>query len=193
MITVHLLTERSSVVEQLAYIQRVGGSIPHVPISIKESDCEMILPILKFFHPAVYKEEKRTIITGITQYVVFKIRFPEKRVIMPSDILDKPFETNIGTNAVITCSEIYIPEVVFTFNVKSKISGSKLLHGDELYANAEKQNREEISSFIDRAIYEYKKKHNITGSVHYEVEKYELVMEREYESEEVRCMVKVAK
>ena len=140
-----------------------------------------------------YKEEKRTIITSITQHVVFKIRFPEKRVIMPSDILSKPFETNIGTNAVITCSEIYIPEFVFTFEVKSKISGSKLLQGNELYANAEKQNREEISSFIDRAIYEYKKKNNITESVHYEVEKYELVMEREYESEEVRCMVKVAK
>lgn len=51
----------------------------------------------------------------------------------------------------------------------------------------------EISSFIDRAIYEYKKKHNITGNVHYKVEKYELVMEREYESEEVGYMVKVAK
>ena len=140
-----------------------------------------------------YKEEKRTIITSITQYVVFKIRFPEKRVIMPSDILAKSFETNIGTNTVITCSEIYIPEVVFAFKVKSKISGSKLLHGDELYANAEKQNREEINFFIEQAIYEYKKKHNITGNVHYEVEKYELVMEQEYESEEVKYMVKVAK
>lgn len=179
MITVHLLTERSSVVEQLAYIQRVGGSIPPVPISIKESDCEMILPILNFFHPAVYKEEKRTMITGITQYVVFKIRFPGKREIMPPDVT--------------TYSEIYIPEVVFAFKVKSKISGSKLLHGDELYANAEKQNREEINFFIEQAIYEYKKKHNITGNVHYEVEKYELVMEQEYESEEVKYMVKVAK
>ena len=193
MITVHLLTERSSVVEQLAYIQRVGGSIPPVPISIKESDCEMILPILKFFHPAVYKEEKRTIITAITQYVVFKIRFPEKRVIMPSDILAKPFETNIGTNAVITYSEKYIPEEVYALKLKSKISGNKSLHGDELYANAEKQNREEINFFIEQVIYEYKQKHNIIGNVLYEVEKYELVMEREYESEEVRCMVKVAK
>lgn len=193
MITVHLLTERSSVVEQLAYIQRVGGSIPPVPISIKESDCEMILPILKFLHPDVYKEEKRTIITGITQYVVFKIRFPEKRVIMPSDILAKPFGTNMGTNAVITYSEKYIPEEVYALKLKSKISGNKSLHGDELYANAEKQNREEINFFIEQVIYEYKKKHNIIGNVLYEVEKYELVMEQEYESEEVGYMVKVAK
>lgn len=193
MITVHLLTERSSVVEQLAYIQRVGGSIPPVPISIKERDCEMILPILKFFHPAVYKEEKRTIITGITQYVVFEIRLPEKRVIMPSNILVKPFGANMGTNAVITCSEKYIPEEVYALKLKSKISGNKSLHGDELYANAEKQNREKIRFFIEQIIYEYKKKHNIIGNVLYEVEKYELVMEQEYESEEVGYMVKVAK
>lgn len=157
----------------------VAGSIPALPISIKESDYKMMIPILKIFRPAVYKEEKRTMITGITQYVVFKIRFPEKRAIMPPDVT--------------TYSEIYIPEVVFAFKVKSKISGSKLLHGDELYANAEKQNREEINFFIEQAIYEYKKNHNITGNVQYEVEKYELVMEREYESEEVRYMVKVAK
>lgn len=152
-----------------------------------------MIPILKIFRPAVYKEEKRTIITGITQYVVFKIRFPEKRVIMPPDISVKPFETNMGKNAVATYSEEYIPENVYALKVKSKRSGNKSLHGDELYANAEKQNREEINFFIERVIYEYKKKHNITENVHYEVEKYELVMEQEYESEEVRYMVKVTK
>ena len=152
-----------------------------------------MIPILKFLRPAVYKEEKRTIITGITQYVVFKISFPEKRVIMPSDILVKPFGTNMGTKDVITYSEEYIPKVVYALKVKSKISGNKSLYGDELYANAEKQNREEINFFIEQAIYKYKKDHNITGNVHYEVEKYELVMEQEYESEEVRYMVKVAK
>jgi len=152
-----------------------------------------MIPILKFLRPAVYKEEKRTIITGITQYVVFKISFPEKRVIMPSDILAKPFGTNMGTKDVITYSEEYIPKVVYALKVKSKISGNKSLYGDELYANAEKQNREEINFFIEQAIYKYKKDHNITGNVHYEVEKYELVMEQEYESEEVRYMVKVAK
>lgn len=170
----------------------VAGSTPALPISIKESDYEMI-PILKFFRPAVYKEEKRIIITGITQYVVFKIRFPEKRVIMPPNILVEPFETNMGTKDVITYSEKYIPEEVFALKLKSKISGNKSLHGDELYANAEKQNREEINFFIEQVIYEYKKKHNIIGNVLYEVEKYELVMEQEYESEEVRYMVKVAK
>lgn len=152
-----------------------------------------MIPILKFLRPAVYKEEKRTIITGITQYVVFKISFPEKRVIMPSDILVKPFGTNMGTKDVITYSEEYIPKVVYALKVKSKISGNKSLYGDELYANAEKQNREKINFFIEQAIYKYKKDHNITGNVHYEVEKYELVMEQEYESEEVRYMVKVAK
>nr|DAL13711.1 MAG TPA_asm: hypothetical protein [Bacteriophage sp.] len=152
-----------------------------------------MIPILKFLRPAVYKEEKRTIITGITQYVVFKISFPEKRVIMPSDILVKPFGTNMGTKDVITYSEEYIPKVVYALKVKSKISGNKSLYGDELYANAEKQNREEINFFIEQAIYKYKKDHNITGNVHYEVEKYELVMEQEYESEEVKYMVKVAK
>ena len=153
----------------------------------------MMRAILRFFRPAVYKEEKRTIITGITQYVVFKIRFPEKRVIMPPDISVEPFETNMGTNAVITYPETYIPEVVYALKVKSKISGNKSLYGDELYANAEKQNREEINFFIEQAIYKYKKEYSITGNVHYEVEKYELVMEQEYESEEVRYMVKVAK
>ena len=152
-----------------------------------------MIPILKFLRPAVYKEEKRTIITGITQYAVFKISFPEKRVIMPSDILVKPFGTNMGTKDVITYSEEYIPKVVYALKVKSKISGNKSLYGDELYANAEKQNREEINFFIEQAIYKYKKDHNITGNVHYEVEKYELVMEQEYESEEVKYMVKVAK
>lgn len=152
-----------------------------------------MIPILKFLRPAVYKEEKRTIITGITQYVVFKISFPEKRVIMPFDILVKPFGTNMGTKDVITYSEEYIPKVVYALKVKSKISGNKSLYGDELYANAEKQNREEINFFIEQAIYKYKKDHNITGNVHYEVEKYELVMEQEYESEEVKYMVKVAK
>lgn len=152
-----------------------------------------MIPILKFLRPAVYKEEKRTIITGITQYVVFKISFPEKRVIMPSDILVKPFGTNMGTKDVITYSEEYIPKVVYALKVKSKISGNKSLYGDELYANAEKQNREEINFFIEQAIYKYKKDHNITGNVHYEVEKYELVMEQEYESEEVKYMVKAAK
>lgn len=152
-----------------------------------------MIPILKFLRPAMYKEEKRTIITGITQYVVFKISFPEKRVIMPSDILAKPFGTNMGTKDVITYSEEYIPKVVYALKVKSKISGNKSLYGDELYANAEKQNREKINFFIEQAIYKYKKDHNITGNVHYEVEKYELVMEQEYESEEVRYMVKVAK
>ena len=152
-----------------------------------------MIPILKFLRPAVYKEEKRTIITGITQYVVFKISFPEKRVIMPSDILVKPFGTNMGTKDVITYSEEYIPKVVYALKVKSKISGNKSLYGDELYVNAEKQNREEINFFIEQAIYKYKKDHNITGNVHYEVEKYELVMEQEYESEEVKYMVKVAK
>lgn len=34
----HLLTELSSVVEQLAYIQCVGGSIPPVPIFRKENE-----------------------------------------------------------------------------------------------------------------------------------------------------------
>lgn len=139
------------------------------------------------------EKDKRTIITGITQYVVFKISFPEKRVIMPSDILVKPFGTNMGTKDVITYSEEYIPKVVYALKVKSKISGNKSLYGDELYANAEKQNREEINFFIEQAIYKYKKDHNITGNVHYEVEKYELVMEQEYESEEVKYMVKVAK
>lgn len=152
-----------------------------------------MIPILKFLRPAVYKEEKRTIITGITQYVVFKISFPEKRVIMPSDILAKPFGTNMGTKDVITYSEEYIPKVVYALKVKSKISGNKSLYGDELYANAEKQNREEINFFIEQAIYKYKKDYNITGNVHYEVEKYELVMEQEYESEEVKYMVKVEK
>lgn len=183
----------SSVVEQLANIQCVAGSIPALPISIKDSDYEMILPILKFFRPAVYKEEKRTLITGITQYVVFEIRFPEKRVIMSPNIFVKPFGTNMGTNAVITYSEKYISEEVYALKLKSKISGDKPLHGDELYANAENQNREEINFFIEQIIYEYKKKHNIIENILYEVEKYELVMEQEYESKEVRCMVKVAK
>lgn len=94
-----------------------------------------------------YKEEKRTIITSITQYVVFEIRLPEKRVIMLPNILVKPFGTNMGKNAVITYSEKYIPEEVYALKLKSKISGNKSLHGDELYANAEKQNREEINFF----------------------------------------------
>ena len=183
----------SSMAEHPAVNRRVAGSSPAMSVSIKESDYKMMIAILRFFRPAVYKEEKRTIITGITQYVVFKIRFPEKRVIMPPDISVEPFETNMGTNAVITYPETYIPEVVYALKVKSKISGNKSLYGDELYANAEKQNREEISFFIEQAIYRYKEKYNITGNVHYEVEKYELVMEQEYESEEVRYMVKVAK
>ena len=70
-----------------------------------------------------YKEEKRTIITSITQYVVFEIRLPEKRVIMLPNILVKPFGTNMGTNAVITYSEKYIPEEVYALLITGRNKG----------------------------------------------------------------------
>lgn len=41
----HLLTERSSVAEQLAYIQRVGGSTPSVPIDDMQLQWQSVRPL----------------------------------------------------------------------------------------------------------------------------------------------------
>lgn len=51
----HLLTERSSVVEQLAYIQCVGGSIPPVPIFRKENE-KMIITGMNHFQNVAKKK-----------------------------------------------------------------------------------------------------------------------------------------
>ena len=57
---VHILA-CSSMAEHPAVNRRVAGSSPAMSVSIKESDYKMMIAILRFFRPAVYKEEKRKI------------------------------------------------------------------------------------------------------------------------------------
>lgn len=143
-----------------------------------------------------YKEEKRTIITSITQYVMFRIRilgsYTTRFTALPigvsktGDIIVK-YEHEY--------KERYLPEETYGILLLSVVTGENCLPlcGDELYDNAEEQNREEFNYFVNHVIGEYKKKNNVIGNIDYEIEKYELELERKYERTEEMYMVPMMK
>lgn len=130
-----------------------------------------------------YKEEKRTIITSITQYVLFRIRilgsYATCFTVLPI-VLDTPICNTVKHE------KRYLPEETDGISLPSVVTGENCLPlcGDELYDNAEEQNREEFNYFVNHVIGEYKKKNNVIGNIDYEIEKYELELERKYERRE---------
>ena len=139
-----------------------------------------------------YKEEKRTIITSITQYVVFRIRIlgscaPYFTVL--------PIGVSKTNHIIAKHEERYLPEETYGVSLPSVVTGENCLPlcGDELYDNAEKQNRKEFNYFVEHVISEYKKRNNVIGNIDYEIEKYELELERKYGRIEETCMVPMMK
>ena len=139
-----------------------------------------------------YKEEKRTIITAITQYVMFRIMIPGSNAVDFSALLNGVFKTG---DIIVKHGERYLPEETYGILLPSVVTGENCLPlcGDELYDNAEEQNREEFNYFVNHVIGEYKKKNNVIGNIDYKIEKYELELERKYERREETCMVPMMK
>lgn len=139
-----------------------------------------------------YKEEKRTIITSITQYVVFRIMIPGSYAVDFSVLPNGVSETG---DIIVKHEERYLPEETCGILLLSVVTGENCLplHADELYDNAEKQNRKEFNYFVSHVIGEYKKKNNVIGNIDYEIEKYELGLERKYERIEETYMVPMMK
>jgi hypothetical protein len=139
-----------------------------------------------------YKEEKRTIITSITQYVMFRIMIPGSNAVGFSALLNGVFKTG---DIIVKHEERYLPEETHGILLPSVVTGENCLPlcGDELYDNAEEQNREEFNYFVNHVIGEYKKKNNVIGNIDYKIEKYELELERKYERREETYMVPMMK
>lgn len=139
-----------------------------------------------------YKEEKRTIITSITQYVMFRIMIPGSNAVGFFALL--PGVSKMG-DIIVKHEERYLPEETYGILLPSVVTGENCLPlcGDELYDNAEEQNREEFNYFVNHVIGEYKEKNNVIGNIDYEIEKYELGLERKYERREETYMVPMMK
>lgn len=143
-----------------------------------------------------YKEEKRTIITSITQYVMFRIRILGSYTTCFTALPIGVSKTgDIIVKHVHEHEKRYLPEETHGISLPSVVTGENCLPlcGDELYDNAEEQNREEFNYFVNHVIGEYKKKNNVIGNIDYEIEKYELELERKYERIEETCMVPMMK
>lgn len=139
-----------------------------------------------------YKEEKRTIITSITQYVMFRIMIPGSYAVGFSALPNGVSKTG---DIIVKHEERYLPEETYGILLLSVVTGENCLPlcGDELYDNAEEQNREEFNCFVNHVIGEYKKKNNVIGNIDYKIKKYELELERKYERIEETCMVPMMK
>lgn len=139
-----------------------------------------------------YKEEKRTIITSITQYVMFRIMIPGSNAVGFFALL--PGVSKMG-DIIVKHEERYLLEETYGILLPSVVTGENCLPlcGDELYDNAEEQNREEFNYFVNHVIGEYKEKNNVIGNIDYEIEKYELGLERKYERREETYMVPMMK
>ncbi len=96
---------------------------------------------------------------------------------------------------IVKHEERYLPEKTYGILLPSVVTGENCLPlcGDELYDNAEEQNREEFNYFVNHVIGEYKEKNNVIGNTDYEIEKYELGLERKYERREETYMVPMMK
>ena len=143
-----------------------------------------------------YKEEKRTIITSITQYVMFRIRILGSYTTCFTALPIGVSKTgDIIVKHVHEHKERYLPEEKYGILLLSVVTGENCLPlcGDELYDNAEEQNREEFNYFVNHGIGEQKKKNNVIGNIDYEIEKYELELERKYERTEEMYMVPMMK
>ena len=143
-----------------------------------------------------YKEEKRTIITSITQYVMFRIRILGSYATCFTAL---PIGVSKTGDIIVKYEheykERYLPEETHGISLPSVVTGENCLPlcGDELYDNAEEQNREEFNYFVNHVIGEYKEKNNVIGNTDYEIEKYELGLERKYERREETYMVPMMK
>lgn len=139
-----------------------------------------------------YKEEKITIITSITQYVMFRIMIPGSYAVGFSALPNGVSKTG---DIIVKHEERYLPEETYGILLLSVVTGENCLPlcGDELYDNAEEQNREEFNCFVNHVIGEYKKKNNVIGNIDYKIKKYELELERKYERIEETCMVPMMK
>lgn len=139
-----------------------------------------------------YKEEKRTIITSITQYVMFRIMIPGSNAKKPTALLPGVSKME---DIIVKHEERYLPEKTYGILLPSVVTGENCLPlcGDELYDNAEEQNREEFNYFVNHVIGEYKEKNNVIGNTDHEIEKYELGLERKYERREETYMVPMMK
>lgn len=139
-----------------------------------------------------YKEEKRTIITSITQYVMFRIMIPGSNAV---GFFALPNVVSKMGDIIVKHEERYLPEETHGILLPSVVTGENCLPlcGDELYDNAEEQNREEFNYFVNHVIGEYKKKNNVIGNIDYKIEKYELELERKYERREETYMVPMMK
>lgn len=139
-----------------------------------------------------YKEEKRTIITSITQYVMFRIMIPGSYAVGFSAL---PNGVSKMEDIIVKHEERYLPEETYGILLLSVVTGENCLPlcGDELYDNAEEQNREEFNCFVNHVIGEYKKKNDVIGNIDYKIKKYELELERKYERIEETCMVPMMK
>lgn len=139
-----------------------------------------------------YKEEKRTIITSITQYVMFQIMIPGSNAVGFSALPNGVSKTG---DIIVKHGERYLPEETHGISLPSVVTGENCLPlcGDELYDNAEEQNREEFNYFVNHVIGEYKKKNNVIGNIDYKIEKYELELERKYERREETYMIPMMK
>lgn len=96
---------------------------------------------------------------------------------------------------IVKHEERYLPEKTYGILLPSVVTGENCLPlcGDELYDNAEEQNREEFNCFVNHVIGEYKKKNDVIGNIDYKIKKYELELERKYERIEETCMVPMMK
>lgn len=139
-----------------------------------------------------YKEEKITIITSITQYVMFRIMIPGSYAVGFSALPNGVSKTG---DIIVKHEERYLPEETYGILLLSVVTGENCLPlcGDELYDNAEEQNREEFNCFVNHVIGEYKKKNNVIWNIDYKIKKYELELERKYERIEETCIVPMMK
>lgn len=141
----------------------------------------IVLPPFRPIRIKSFKEDKVKVVTGITQYVVFEIRIPGScrrvHLELPSSFWGKD---HAGKGVIDTYSERYLPEEIYGIELESYVSGEdcKPLSGNELYDNAERQNKQKLEDYINLAIEKYRENNNVIGEIPYKIDKYESCMRR---------------
>lgn len=153
----------------------------------------IVLPPFRPIRIKSFKEDKVKVVTGITQYVVFEIRIPGKYVMVCPAFPNGFWGSKKSKDKVVLeCSERYLPEEIYGIELKSYVSGEdcKPLSGNELYDNAERQNKQKLEDYIRLVIEKYKENNNVTGDIPYKIDKYESCMRRtEFEIVEEKYLI----
>lgn len=153
----------------------------------------IVLPPFRPIRIKSFKEDKVRVVTGITQYVVFEIRIQGKYrreyLVVPSSFFGEEYA---GNGIIDTCSERYLPEEIYGIELESYVSGEdcKPLSGNELYDNAERQNKQKLEDYINLVIEKYKENNNVTGDIPYKIDKYESCMRKtKFETVEEKYLI----